>query len=108
MDLEDSTLAPVSGDPRMSASFLIPTVLKLEDRMTALQASHVDDDTHAIASIPGFDSSHLRSDCCSVVLGFRGQPVTDQSSVVSTLPCTPPVNVPLPGMSHRCGRTLYA
>ena len=84
MDLEDSTLAPVSGDSDSSASFLIPTVLKLEDRMTALQASH-DDDTHAIASIPGFDSSHLRSDCCSVVLGFQGQLVTDQSSVVSTL-----------------------
>ncbi len=90
VDLEDSTSAPVSGDTDSSVSSLIPINLKREDRMTALQASHVFD-THAPVSIPGgFNSGHLRSDHCSVVLGGQGQLVTDYRSVVSTRPCTPP------------------
>ena len=76
MDLDDSTLAPVSGDSENSVSSLIPTVIKRENRMTALQASH-DDDTHASLSIPGFDSAHLRSDCRSVVSGLQSQLVAD-------------------------------
>ena len=88
--LEDSTSAPVSGDSDCSVSSLIPVNLKREDRMTALQASHVDD-THAPVSISGgFNSGHLRSDYCSVVLGGQGRLVTVCCSVVSTLPCTPP------------------
>ncbi len=88
VDLDDSTLAPVSGDSKYVSS-LIPTVFKREDPMIAMisVASH-GKDTHAF-SIPGLGSDHLNSDCYLVVRASRS-PIFVKSvvSLVSTPLCT--------------------